>query len=95
MQILQATIHAQKYAAMRQANGLSIVKPTAIFETKAPWVCMVLRRLRMIPSGDGLVTFRPRTQLSASRCAAVEDELTSLVMHRRPRGYDAGVSLRR
>ena len=25
---------------------------------------------------------------------AVEDELTSLVMHRRPRGYDARVSLR-
>ena len=27
---------------MRQTNGLSIVKPTAIFETKGPWVSMVL-----------------------------------------------------
>ena len=29
---------------MRQTNGLSIVKPTAIFETKGPWVSMVLLR---------------------------------------------------
>ena len=28
------------------------------------------------------------------RVLAVEHELTSLVMHRRPRGYDARVSLR-
>ena len=27
---------------MKHINGLSIVKPTAIFETKGPWVCMVL-----------------------------------------------------
>jgi hypothetical protein len=27
---------------MRQINGMSIVKPTAIFETKSPWVSMVL-----------------------------------------------------
>jgi len=42
VQILQPTTHAQRYAAMRQTNGLSIVKPTAIFETKGPWVSMVL-----------------------------------------------------
>ena len=36
VRILQPTIHAQRYAAMRQANGLSIAKPTAIFETKGP-----------------------------------------------------------
>jgi hypothetical protein len=29
---------------MRQTNGLSIVKPTAMFETKGPWVSMVLLR---------------------------------------------------
>jgi len=34
--LLQPTIHAQRYAAMRQTNGLSIVKPTPIFETKGP-----------------------------------------------------------
>ena len=27
---------------MRQTNGLSIVKPTAIFEAKSPWVSMGL-----------------------------------------------------
>jgi len=27
---------------MRQINGMSIVKPTAIFETKSPWVSMAL-----------------------------------------------------
>jgi hypothetical protein len=42
VQILQPTTHAQRYAAMRQINGMSIVKPTAIFETKSPWVSMVL-----------------------------------------------------
>src|SRR6266481_7028388 len=42
--LLQPTIHAQRYAAMRQTNGLSTVKPTAIFETKGPWVSMVLLR---------------------------------------------------
>ena len=36
VRILQPTMHAQRYAAMRQANGLSIAKPTAIFETKGP-----------------------------------------------------------
>src|SRR6476660_709017 len=52
VQILQPTTHAQRYAAMRQTNGLSIVKPTAIFETKGPWVSMVLVRplLRTVPS---------------------------------------------
>jgi hypothetical protein len=34
--LLQPTIHAQRYTAVRQTNGLSIVKPTAIFETKGP-----------------------------------------------------------
>jgi len=34
--LLQPTTHAQRYAAMRQINGMSIVKPTAIFETKGP-----------------------------------------------------------
>ena len=34
------------------------------------------------------------TQPSAIRVFAVERELTSLIMHRRPRGYDARVSLR-
>ena len=27
---------------MKKINGVSIVKPTAIFETKSPWVSMVL-----------------------------------------------------
>src|SRR5207249_1186826 len=40
--LLQPTTHAQRYAAMRQINGLSIVKPTAMSETKGPWVSMVL-----------------------------------------------------
>jgi hypothetical protein len=44
VQILQPTTHAQRYAAMRQINGMSIVKPIAIFETKSPWVSMVLLR---------------------------------------------------
>jgi hypothetical protein len=39
--LLQPTIHAQRYAAIRQTNGLSTVKPTAMFETKGPWVSMV------------------------------------------------------
>jgi hypothetical protein len=30
---------------MRQTNGLSIVKPTAIFETKGPWVSMVFKSI--------------------------------------------------
>ena len=39
--LLQPTTHAQRYAATRQTNGLSIVKPTAMFETTGPWVSMV------------------------------------------------------
>jgi hypothetical protein len=42
--LLQPTTHAQRYAAIRQTNGLSIVKPTAMVETKGPWVSMVLLR---------------------------------------------------
>ena len=34
--LLQPATHAQRYTAMRQTNGLSIVKPTASFETKGP-----------------------------------------------------------
>ena len=42
--LLQPTTHAQRYAAIRQTNGLSIVKPTAMVETKGPWVSMFLLR---------------------------------------------------
>src|SRR5206468_12241275 len=42
--LLQLTIHAQRYAAIRQTNGLTIVKPTAMVETKGPWVSIVLLR---------------------------------------------------
>ena len=30
---------------MRQTSGLSIVKPTAIFETKGPWVSMLFKSI--------------------------------------------------
>jgi hypothetical protein len=40
--LFQPTTHAKRYAATRQINGLSIVKPTAMSETKGPWVSMVL-----------------------------------------------------
>ncbi len=42
---------------------------------------------------DWLLFVRGRS-FQRVRVLAVEHELTSLVMHRRPRGYDAGVSLR-
>ena len=43
---------------------------------------------------DWLLFVRGRS-FQRVRVLAVEHELTSLVMHRRPRGYDARVSLRR
>ena len=43
---------------------------------------------------NGLVTFVRGRSFQRVRVLAVEHELTSLVMHRRPRGYDARVSLR-
>jgi len=36
----QATTHAQIYAAIRQTSGLSIVNPTAMFETIGPVNCL-------------------------------------------------------
>ena len=42
---------------------------------------------------DWLLFVRGRS-FQRVRVLAVEHELTSLVMHRRPRGYDARVSLR-
>ena len=36
----QPTIRAQRYAAIRQASGLSIVNPTAMLETKGPVKCL-------------------------------------------------------
>ena len=43
---------------------------------------------------DGPVTFVRGRSFQRVNVLAVEHELTSLVMHRRPRGYDARVSLR-
>ena len=36
----QPTIRAQRYAAIRQTSGLSIVNPTAMLETKDPVKCL-------------------------------------------------------
>jgi hypothetical protein len=36
MSCYQPTTHAQRYAAIRQTSGLSIVNPTAILETNGP-----------------------------------------------------------
>ena len=36
----QPTIRAQRYAAIRQTSGLSIVNPTAMLETKGPVKCL-------------------------------------------------------
>ena len=56
VKILQPTTHPQRYAAMRQTNGLSIVKPTAMFETKGLWVSMVL--LGVSSDYDGITISR-------------------------------------
>ena len=45
---------------MRQTNGLSIVKPTAMFETKGPWVSMVLLG---VPSDYDGITISRRIRL--------------------------------
>jgi hypothetical protein len=36
----QPTTHAQRYAAIRQTSGLSIVNPTAMLETNGPVNCL-------------------------------------------------------
>jgi len=36
----QSTIRAQRYAAIRQTRGLTIVNPTAMLETKDPLNCL-------------------------------------------------------
>ena len=84
-------------AELEVANGERIKKMWhEVYATSLNRICDCSVGLTSVPfRPNGLVTLVRGRKFQRVRVLALKHELTLLVMHRRSRGYDAGVFLRR
>ena len=103
--VVGVTIDARILAHRRDKHTVTELEVTNTERIKKMWhevYATSLSRICDCSAGLTLASFRPNGVVTFVRgrsfqrvgVLAIEHELTSLVMHRRPRGYDAGVSLR-